>query len=65
MGKLSAIPHYIRNHVSGGSYFFMVTLLERHRHLLTEYLDALRTAFIAMQRQRPFHIDAIVVSPLH
>ena len=41
--------------------FFTVVLLERHRHLLTEYLDALRTVLTSMRRQRPFQIDAIIV----
>ena len=59
------MPHYIRAYVPGGSYFFTVALLERHRCLLTEHVDVLRAAFISVWRQRPFHIDAIVVLPDH
>ena len=59
------MPHYVRAYVPGGSYFFTVTLLERHRRLLTEHVAALRAAFVSVRRQRPFHIDAIVVLPDH
>ena len=59
------MPHYIRTRVPGGSYFFTVALLERHRSFLTEYIDSLRTTFISVRRQRPFHINAIVVLPDH
>lgn len=57
------MPHYIRSYIPGGSYFFTVALLERHRHFLTEHLDALHIAFVSVRRQRPFHIDAIIVLP--
>ena len=30
------MPDYVRAYVPGGSYFFTVALLERHRRLLTE-----------------------------
>ncbi len=59
------MPHYVRAYIPGGSYFFTVALLERRRHLLTEHIDALRAAFVSVRRQRPFHIDAIVVLPDH
>jgi putative transposase len=59
------MPHYIRAYVPDGSYFFTAALLERRRCLLTEHVDALRAAFISVQRQRPFRIDAIVVLPDH
>jgi putative transposase len=59
------MPHYIRAYVPGGSYFFTVALLERRRRLLTEHIDALRAAFASVRRERPFHIDAIVVLPDH
>ena len=59
------MPHYIRTYVPGGSYFFTVALLERHRRLLTEHVDTLRAAFVSVRRERPFQIDAIVVLPDH
>jgi putative transposase len=59
------MPHSLRAHVPGGSYFFTVALLERRRRLLTAHIDALRAAFRSVHTQRPFHIDAIVVLPDH
>jgi putative transposase len=59
------MPNYIRSYVPGGSYFFTVALLERRRHLLTENINALRTAFRSVKTQRPFKIDAIVILPDH
>lgn len=32
---------------------------------VTEHLDALCAVFMAVQRQRPFHLDAIVILPDH
>jgi putative transposase len=59
------MPHYLRAHVPGGSYFFTVALLERRRRLLTAHINALRAAFRSVHIQRPFHIDAIVILPDH
>jgi putative transposase len=59
------MPDYIRTHIPGASYFFTVALLERHRHLLTENISALRAAFRSVRQTRPFRIDAIVVLPDH
>ena len=59
------MPHYIRATVPGGTFFFTVALLERHRRLLVENIDILRTAFRTVHRTRPFTIDAIVILPDH
>jgi putative transposase len=59
------MPRYIRALVPGGTFFFTVALLERHRRLLTDHIDALREAFAAARAERPFVIDAIVVLPDH
>ena len=59
------MPRYIRARVPGGTFFFTVTLLERRRRLLTEYIDALRAAFASVRVQRPFVIDAAVILPDH
>jgi putative transposase len=59
------MPHYLRAHVTGGSYFFTVALLEWRRRLLTAHIDALRAAFRSVHTQRPFRIDAIVILPDH
>ncbi|MGH8478464.1 MAG: REP-associated tyrosine transposase [Gammaproteobacteria bacterium] len=63
--RLYTLPHYLRSHVSRGSYFFTVALLERRRRLLTANIDALREAFHSVRIQRPFRIDAIVILPDH
>ena len=56
---------YRRNFVAGGCFFFTVNLADRRRQLLTENIDALRTALRETQRHHPFSIDAIVVLPDH
>ena len=59
------MPRYIRAYVPGGTFFFTVALLERHRRLLTDHVDALRAAFARVQLRRPFTMDAVVVLPDH
>ena len=56
---------YRRNFVAGGCFFFTVNLANRRQQLLTENVDALRTALRETQRHHPFSIDAIVVLPDH
>jgi putative transposase len=56
---------YRRNFVPGGSYFFTVTLADRRSSALVDHIDALRGAFRAGRRERPFTIDAIVILPDH
>jgi putative transposase len=59
------MPQYIRAFVPGGTFFFTVALLERHRNLLTEHIDDLRAVFMAARQRRPFTIEAIVILPDH
>jgi putative transposase len=61
------MPRYIRAVVPGGTFFFTVALLERHRKLLTERIDDLRDVFMAARKRRPFTIEAIIIlpDPLH
>jgi putative transposase len=59
------MPHYIRAFVPGGTFFFTVTLLDRRRKLLTDYISDLRSVIIAAQQRRPFTIDAIAILPDH
>ena len=59
------MPDYRRNRVQGGTYFFTVNLLERRSKLLTEHIDVLRASVKAVQKRKPFHIDAWVVLPNH
>jgi putative transposase len=56
---------YRRNHVADGTYFFTVTLRDRTSALLVDRIDQLREAFRETKRARPFHIEAMVVSPEH
>lgn len=59
------MPDYRRNRVLGGTYFFTVNLLERRSKLLIEHIDVLRKVVKAVQKRKPFHIDAWVVLPDH
>ena len=59
------MPNYIRAFLPGDTFFFTVTLLERRRCLLTEYVGDLREIFADVQQRYPFTIDAIVVLPDH
>ena len=49
----------------GGTYFFTVNLAQRHKTLLTDYVDNLRSAFAITKTAHPFRIDAIVILPDH
>ncbi len=59
------MPDYRRIKTPGATYFFTVTLLERHTSLLTVHIDHLREAVAWVRKQHPFHIDAWVVMPEH
>ena len=56
---------YRRNRVSGGTYFFTVTLRNRSSDILVRHVGLLRDAFHAVRVERPFTIDAIVILPDH
>jgi len=56
---------YRRNHLPGGTYFFTVTLADRHSKALVDRADTLRAAFRATKATAPFAIDAIVILPDH
>ncbi len=56
---------YRRNFVSGGTYFFTVTLADRTSRALTDHIEALRTAVQQARTSQPFVLDAIVVLPDH
>jgi putative transposase len=56
---------YRRSNLKGGTYFFTVNLAERHRGLLVENVDFLRTAVKSVKQRHPFDIDAFVVLPDH
>jgi putative transposase len=60
-----AVTNYRRNFVPGGSYFFTVNLADRRSRMLTEHINALRSAFRDVRTRHPFNIDAVVVLPDH
>ena len=56
---------YRRNILPGGTFFFTVTLADRHSRALVEQIAPLRQAFEVARAERPFTIDAIVILPDH
>ena len=56
---------YRRNRISGGTYFFSVTLRDRTVSLLVDHIDELRAALRETRRVRPFRVVAMVVLPEH
>lgn len=54
-----------RARIRGASYFFTVALFDRRSNLLVREIDALRAAYVSVQRTRPFRCDAFVVLPDH
>jgi len=54
---------YRRNFVSGGTFFFTVTLADRRSSTLVDQITSLRDAFRLTPHERPFAADAIVVLP--
>jgi len=56
---------YRRNFLRGGTFFFTVTLADRRSSALVDHVAALRNAFRATRRERPFAIEAVVVLPDH
>lgn len=63
---LMTMPDYRRAWSPGGTWFFTVTLLERHNNpLLTQYIDVLRQAVARTRADDTFVIHAWVVLPDH
>ncbi|WP_231730990.1 REP-associated tyrosine transposase [Lacimicrobium alkaliphilum] len=63
--ELKTMVRYRRVWVDGGTYFFTLTLIDRHASYLTQYVDELRQAFRESRKNHPFKIEAIVVLPEH
>ena len=59
------MTNYRRNFVLGGSFFFTVNLADQRLRLLTDHIQALRSAFRYTKLRHPFRVDAIVVLPDH
>jgi putative transposase len=51
---------YRHNFVPTGTFFFTVTLADRRSYALIDHVNALRAAFRAGRRERPFTVNAIV-----
>ena len=61
----SFMPNYLRPKIGGATWFFTVNLGDRRGRLLTQNIDALRSAMRKVQANWPFVINAIVVLPDH
>lgn len=59
------MPRYIRSFVPGGTSFFTVCLQDRTSELLVREIDALRRAYVTVQRRHPFETVAICILPDH
>ncbi|MFZ2630789.1 MAG: transposase [Desulfosalsimonadaceae bacterium] len=60
------MSNYRRFYQKGGCYFFTVVTHGRQHVLKSwENINILRESFQSVMRQRPFHIDAMVVLPDH
>jgi putative transposase len=62
---LGAWSDYRRNRLEGGKFFFTLTLVDRRSTVLVDQIGALRAAFRATRRERPFNLDAVVILPDH
>ena len=56
---------YRRNVLPGGTFFFTLTLADRHSTVLVDHIEPLRAAFRTARGDRPYTIDAVVVLPDH
>ena len=56
---------YRRNRVSGGTYFFTVTLRNLRSDVLVRHVDALRDAWRSARTRVPHVVIASVVLPDH
>jgi putative transposase len=59
------MSRYRRSLVSGGTFFFTVTLADRRSALLVTEIDRLRRAYAATAKRLPFETVAIGVLPDH
>lgn len=59
------MSRYRRSLVAGGTFFFTVTLADRHSSALVEHIDRLRSVYGRVQREHPFETVAICVLPDH
>ena len=60
-----AMSRYRRAHVPGGAFFFTVAIAGRSSDALVRHIGLLRSAYAAVQKERPFETIAICVLPDH
>ncbi|MBY6225125.1 REP-associated tyrosine transposase [Ferrimonas balearica] len=56
---------YRRLRIPGATYFFTLVLQDRNASLLTDHIDTLRSAMVAVKRRYPVRVDGMVVLPEH
>ncbi|MEW6449543.1 MAG: transposase [Pseudomonadota bacterium] len=59
------MPNYRRAKVSGGTFFFTVTLADRTSDLLVREINRLRRIYSSVQSEHPFETIAICILPDH
>jgi putative transposase len=59
------MPHYRRNRLNGGTYFFTVAIADRRLDLLVRHVDPLRAALRAEKVRAPFTNLGLVILPDH
>ena len=59
------MSNYRRSRVPGGTWFFALTLADRHSRLLVDEIALLRRAYGQTQRSRSFRTHAICILPDH
>lgn len=60
------MPQYRRFYIPGATWFFTVTLAQRHgNNLLVRHIESLRQAFADTRRRYPFTMNAVVILPEH
>ncbi|MFI4918706.1 MAG: REP-associated tyrosine transposase, partial [Legionellales bacterium] len=56
---------YRRNFITGGTYFFTLTLQNRKSSLLVEHIAILKESIRMVKERHPFLIKAYVILPEH
>jgi len=59
------MTNYRRNRLPGATYFFTVTIAQRHLNLLVKHVQDLKTAFREEHQRVPFVNIAFVILPDH
>ena len=59
------MPDYRRSHAAGAAFFFTVALADRRASTLVDRVDALRSAYRAVEKASPFETVAICILPDH